>query len=104
MTDKTAGICYLCKSNSNFYAMSAKTIDYTPVGGVCSKMIHAAVEDGKICEVVFVGGCHGNTQGICSLVKGMPVDEAIARLKGIDCRGKGTSCPDQLARALEQVG
>ena len=82
--DKTAGICYLCKSNSNFHAMSAKTIDYTPVGGVCSKMIHAAVEDGKICEVVFVGGCHGNTQGICSLVKGMPVDEAIARLKGID--------------------
>ena len=104
VTDKTAGICYLCKSNSNFHAMSAKTIDYTPVGGVCSKMIHAAVEDGKICEVVFVGGCHGNTQGICSLVKGMPVDEAIARLKGIDCRGKGTSCPDQLARALEQVG
>jgi len=54
-------------------------------------------------EFQVVGGCHGNLQGIAALVKGMPAEEAIRRLKGIDCRGKGTSCPDQLARGLEQA-
>ena len=61
------------------------------------------VEDGRIAEVVFTGGCHGNTQGVASLVRGMDTGEAVRRLKGIDCRGKGTSCPDQLARAIEML-
>ena len=54
-------------------------------------------------SVKFNGGCNGNTQGVAALVKGMKVDEAISRLKGIDCGGRGTSCPDQLAKALEQM-
>ena len=51
----------------------------------------------------FNGGCNGNTKGIASLVQGMKIDDVIARLKGTDCGGRGTSCPDQLARALEQA-
>ena len=50
-----------------------------------------------------MGGCHGNTQGIAALVKGRSIDEVISALKGIDCRMRGTSCPDQLAKALEQI-
>ena len=81
-----------------------KTIEYLPVG-VCSRHIRIAVEDdGTVAEIVFTGGCHGNTQGVAALAKGMPASEVIARLKGIDCKGKGTSCPDQLARALEKLG
>ncbi len=68
--------------------------------GVCSRAIEYEVVDGVITECRFIGGCAGNTQGVAALVKGMRADEAIARLKGIQCRG-GTSCPDQLARALE---
>lgn len=68
--------------------------------GTCSKMINVAVEDGVIKEVQFLGGCHGNTQGVAALAQGMKVEEAIERLSGIDCGGRGTSCPDQLARAL----
>ena len=83
--------------------MGAKSIDYIPQGGVCSKMIRLTVEDGKVTEASFIGGCHGNTQGVCALIKGMPVGEVISRLKGIDCKGKGTSCPDQLVRGLEQL-
>ena len=77
-----------------------KRIDYTPCG-VCSRRIEIETEDGIIREVRFTGGCHGNTQGVSILVQGMKIEEVIARLKGIDCKGKGTSCPDQLARALE---
>ena len=62
------------------------------------------LEDGVIRHVAFTGGCHGNTQGIAALVRGMRAEEAVARLKGIDCRGRGTSCPDQLAKALEEAG
>ena len=69
--------------------------------GTCSRFINVTVEDGIIKEVRFMGGCHGNTQGIAALVKGMKVEDAIARMKGIDCGGRGTSCPDQLAHALE---
>ena len=54
-------------------------------------------------KVEYCGGCHGNTQGIAALLKGMTVSDAISRLKGINCKGKGTSCPDQLARGLEKV-
>ena len=80
-----------------------KTIENVPVGGVCTKSIRVTVKDGRIAEVVFTGGCHGNTQGVASLVRGMDAGEAVRRLKGIDCRGKGTSCPDQLARAIEML-
>lgn len=79
-----------------------KKINFTPCG-VCSRLIEVAVTDGIIRSVTFTGGCHGNTQGISALVTGMPALEIIARLRGIDCKGKGTSCPDQLARALEQA-
>ena len=69
--------------------------------GVCSSQIDIELEDGKVKSVEFVGGCSGNTQGVSALVRGMDVDEAIERLEGIDCRGRGTSCPDQLAKALK---
>ena len=65
-------------------------------------MIHVTVEDGIVTDVKFFGGCNGNTQGVAALVKGMTVDEVIARLDGIDCGGRGTSCPDQLANALKE--
>lgn len=66
----------------------------------CSTEINFEVENNIIKEVSFVNGCSGNLQGIAALVKGMEVDTAIDKLKGIDCRGRGTSCPDQLAQAL----
>ena len=64
-------------------------------------MIHIDVEDGVVTECKFVGGCAGNTQGVSALVKGMKIEEAISRLKGIKCGFKPTSCPDQLSRALK---
>lgn len=79
-----------------------RKISYTPQG-TCSQLIEIEVEDDTIRRIAFTGGCHGNTQGIASLVRGMKVKEVIARLAGIDCRGKGTSCPDQLAQALRQM-
>ncbi len=72
---------------------------YTP-HGVCSRSIEIAIEDGIIEEVVYSGGCSGNTQGVAALVRGMRVEDAISRLSGIRCGFKSTSCPDQLARAL----
>lgn len=74
-----------------------------PTLGTCSRQIDIELEDGIIRSVTFTGGCHGNTQGIAALVRGMKAADAIARLEGIDCRGKGTSCPDQLAKALRQA-
>ena len=71
--------------------------------GTCSTAIDVEVKDGIIESVKFIGGCNGNTQGVSALVKGMPVDEAIRRLKGIKCGFRPTSCSDQLARALEQL-
>ena len=68
--------------------------------GVCSRQINFDVVDGKLTNVSFIGGCNGNLQGIGALVEGMPIDEAIARLKGISCNGRPTSCPDQLSKAL----
>lgn len=70
--------------------------------GICSKEIIIDVDGDTVSNVKFVGGCNGNTQGISSLVKGMKVDDVIERLKNIDCNGRGTSCPAQLAEALEQ--
>ncbi len=70
--------------------------------GTCSQLIDFEVEDDIIKSVAFTGGCNGNLKGISALVSGMKVDEAITKLKGIKCGMKTTSCPDQLARALEQ--
>ena len=68
--------------------------------GVCSRGIEITVNDGIVEAVKFIGGCSGNTQGVASLAVGMTVDEVIARLNGIKCGPKSTSCPDQLATAL----
>ena len=75
-------------------------ITYRP-RGVCSRLMEIEVEDNKIVSVNVVGGCDGNLKGIASLLRGMPVDEAIRRMEGIRCGGKATSCPDQLAIALK---
>ena len=71
--------------------------------GTCSSRIILDVEANKLVNVEYIGGCNGNLQGISRLVKGMDIDEVIARLKGIHCGMKETSCPDQLATALLQV-
>lgn len=71
--------------------------------GTCSREINVTLDDeNKIQEVVFVGGCSGNTSGISRLVVGMSAEEAIRRIKGVKCGFKATSCPDQLALALEK--
>lgn len=70
--------------------------------GTCSRQIDFEVVDGKIHNVVYTGGCNGNLKGVSALVEGMDVKEAISKLKGIKCGFKQTSCPDQLAAALEQ--
>ena len=77
-----------------------ETIRYTP-SGVCSKRMEIDVEDGVIQAVRVMGGCNGNLQGIASLLKGMRVEDAIARMDGIQCGMKSSSCPDQLAQALK---
>ena len=69
--------------------------------GVCSNAMQFELEDGIIKNLVVLGGCHGNLQGLSALVEGMEADEVIRRLKGIKCGYKDTSCPDQLTKALE---
>ena len=69
--------------------------------GVCAQTIEYEVQDGVVHNVKFIGGCSGNTQGVAALVEGMQVEEVISRLEGINCGGRGTSCPDQLAKALK---
>lgn len=69
--------------------------------GTCSREIFFDIEDGKVKNVRFIGGCNGNLQGIGLLVEGMDVDEVIAKLEGVSCGGRPTSCPDQLAQALK---
>ena len=72
--------------------------------GTCSRLIDIELnDDNTIGHVAFAGGCHGNLQGISSLIKGQKAEDVIARLKGIECGSKGTSCPDQLATALEEA-
>ena len=78
------------------------TYTYRP-RGVCSQYMELEVEDGILRSFRVLGGCDGNLQAIARLVAGMPVDEVIARLDGIRCGGKPTSCPDQLAKALKQM-
>lgn len=79
-----------------------KTITYR-TQGTCSRFIEVTGDDGRIVDVTFYGGCDGNLQGISRLVKGMKYEDVIARLKGISCNGKPTSCPDQLCRAIEEL-
>ena len=71
--------------------------------GTCSQRIFFDVEDGKVKNVQFVGGCNGNLKGIAALVDGMSVEEVISRVEGIRCGMKSTSCPDQLAQALKEA-
>lgn len=73
---------------------------YTP-SGVCSRGIKFEIEDGIVKNIRFLGGCAGNTQGVAALAEGMKVEEVINRLSGIRCGFKGTSCPDQLAKAVK---
>ncbi len=78
------------------------THTYTPFG-VCSRRISVDIEDGIIKDCSFLGGCNGNTTGVAALVKGMRAEDAVKKLKGIDCNGRGTSCPDQLAICIEEA-
>ena len=71
--------------------------------GTCSRSILFDVEDGKVKNVEFLGGCNGNLKGISALIEGMSVEEVISRVEGITCGMKATSCPDQLAQALKQA-
>lgn len=71
--------------------------------GTCSQRIIFDIEDNKVSNVQFIGGCHGNLQGIAALVEGMDADEVIQKLSGIRCGFKSTSCPDQLATAIRQA-
>ena len=79
-----------------------KHIEYK-TKGTCSRAVIVDVEDGVITDCQFVGGCSGNTQGVAALVIGMKVEDAVAKIKGIKCGMKSTSCPDQLALALEEA-
>lgn len=77
------------------------TFRYTP-RGVCSRMMTFEIENGVVTDLKVEGGCNGNLKGISSLIKGLTTEQIIERLSGISCGGKGTSCPDQIARALEK--
>ena len=79
-----------------------KHIEYN-TRGTCSRKVIIDVENDIITDCKFIAGCPGNTLGVSTLIKGMSVSEAISRLKGIKCGMKSTSCPDQLARALEEA-
>lgn len=78
-----------------------EVIQFRP-NGVCSQLIQVAIEGDIIKDMGFLGGCSGNLQGLSALCRGMKINDVIERLKGIDCGGKGTSCPDQLAQCLIQ--
>ncbi|MBR5154925.1 MAG: TIGR03905 family TSCPD domain-containing protein [Clostridia bacterium] len=71
--------------------------------GTCSREIRFELDGNTVRNVEFVMGCNGNTQGVAKLVEGMDADELIKRLEGIDCGGRGTSCPDQLAKAVKKA-
>ena len=79
-----------------------KTVEYMP-RGVCSRRMSVSAEDGIIKDVQIIGGCDGNLKGLTNLLKGMKVTDAIEKMEGIQCGGKGTSCPDQLSIALRQL-
>ena len=80
--------------------MSKQEVIQYKTEGVCCQLMQVAIENDKVVDADFYGGCNGNLQGIRSLIKGMTLDEVIDKLGGIPCGGKTTSCPDQLARCL----
>lgn len=83
--------------------MKTRHVQYETTG-TCSKMIDVSADENNVIQqVFFLGGCHGNLQGVSQLVKGQQIDDVIKRLDGIRCGYKNTSCPDQLCRALEQL-
>lgn len=87
---------------NGIWGIKLETITYK-TKGTCSRSITIVINEGKIVSAKFSSGCEGNLQGISKLVEGMTVNEVVERLKGIDCGGKGTSCPDQLATALYTI-
>jgi uncharacterized protein (TIGR03905 family) len=88
---------------SDVTADGIRRASFITCGIVCSEQIDIELEGDVIRDIRYTKGCHGNTQGVASLCRGMKVSDVIARLEGIDCHGRGTSCPDQLARALKQL-
>lgn len=99
----TDNLCKICEINFvNLKRRDKMEYVYEPQG-VCSYEMKIEVEKETIKKVTIEGGCAGNTVGVSRLVEGMNIDEAIKRLKGIQCGLKGTSCPDQLAKALENI-
>lgn len=82
--------------------METKKYVYTPQG-TCSRLIEIEMNDGVVGDVKFMGGCNGNLKGIASLIKGMKPEDVIARLDGLKCGAKPTSCPDQLSQALKEI-
>lgn len=83
--------------------MKTKHVQYE-TSGTCSKMIDVTADENNVIQqVFFLGGCNGNLQGISQLVRGQRIDDVIPKINGIRCGTKGTSCPDQLCRALEQL-
>ena len=74
-------------------------VNFTPKG-VCARNMNFDIEDGVIKNLKVMGGCNGNLKGIARLVEGMKIEDVVSKLEGIDCNGKGTSCPDQLAKAV----
>ncbi len=87
----------------HFTEDGTRCLSFQTCGSVCSLQIDVEVKDDIIKKVEFTKGCNGNTQGISSLCVGMKVEDVVSRLEGISCKGKGTSCPDQLARALSKI-
>lgn len=81
--------------------MTKKTVFYPQ--GVCSRQYEITVTDGIIEDIVIIGGCNGNLQGIARLVKGRPAAEVAEQLAGVNCNGRGTSCPDQISKALKEM-
>ena len=80
-----------------------RKVSFQTCGVVCSVQIDIDLEGDTVRRIQYTKGCHGNTQGLAALCKGMKVQDVISALDGINCKGRGTSCPDQLARALKQL-
>lgn len=79
-------------------------MNYTHMNrGTCSRAVSFDINDGIVTNIQFVGGCNGNTQGVAALAEGMKAEDIIAKCEGIDCNRRGTSCPDQLAKAVKEA-
>lgn len=88
---------------SNQVEGGVQKASFQTCNAVCSRQIDIELDGDIVKSVQYTGGCHGNTQGLSALVVGMKKADVIARLEGINCKGRGTSCPDQLARALKMM-